>query len=193
VDLTVDLTFTFAADSGPDDPTSRFLNGRTARVVIPRGSTTGSVDLQAGTVAGNITVTAQLLADTTDVTIPPAPRLMARINPAAPQITSVTATRNAGVLTIVIVGYSTSREVQQATFQFVPGPGLNLQTTQITVSVESQFSAWYQSAASTAFGSQFSFTQTFTIQGTAVATVPSITVVLGNRIGNSGPAPANVQ
>jgi hypothetical protein len=55
------------------------------------------------------------------------------------------------------------------------------------------FATWFGSAASAPFGSQFSFTQPFTIQQGSSQSIASITVTLTSRIGASAPATANVQ
>jgi len=55
VDVVVTLTLTFAPDNGPDDPAIQFsTGGRTARITIPAGATTGATDvgIQTGSVAG---------------------------------------------------------------------------------------------------------------------------------------------
>jgi hypothetical protein len=85
---------------------------------------------------------------------------------------------------VQIVGFVTSRQVTQAIFRFTASSGGNLQTTEVTVPVEAVFSRWFQDPASGAFGSQFSFTQSFTIQGDSTA-VGSVSVTLVNQQGNS--------
>jgi hypothetical protein len=102
-------------------------------------------------------------------------------------IQSATVTRSGGGLTIQIGGYSTAREVTQAVFTFRAAPGQTLQTSQITIPVDSLFGNWYQNPGSATYGSQFSFTQSFAIQGDASAVVPQ-SVTLVNRKGNSNTA-----
>ncbi len=194
VDVTVNLTLTFAADSGPDDPTVQFsTGGRTAQLTIPAGSTTasGTVGVQIGTVAGTVTITAHLLAGTTDITPSPAPTRTVRINSVAPVITSVTATSTSGGFTVTVVGFATSRSMTQAVFTFTPASGVNLQTTSVTVPATSLFATWYGSSASAPFGSQFSFTQPFTVSG-GTAAVASVSVVLTNADGSSAPVSGTV-
>ena len=65
VSVVVTLTLTFTPDSGADDPTVVFsTGGRTTRITVPAGSLNGLTDVgvQTGTVAGVITITAQMLA-----------------------------------------------------------------------------------------------------------------------------------
>ena len=65
VDVTVVLTLVFQPDSGADDPAVQFSSGgRTARITVLAGSTTGQTDVgvQTGTVAGTISSPRKLLA-----------------------------------------------------------------------------------------------------------------------------------
>ncbi len=194
VDVTVILTLTFAADSGPDDPTVQFsTGGRTAQLTIPAGSTTASttIGVQIGTVAGTATITAHLLAGTTDITPSPAPIRTIRVNSVPPVITSVTATSTSSGFTVTVIGFATSRSMTQAVFTFTPATGVNLQTTSVTVPAASLFSTWYASSASVPFGSQFSFIQPFTVSG-GTAAVASVSVVLTNADGSSAPVSGTV-
>jgi hypothetical protein len=58
--------------------------------------------------------------------------------------------------------------------------------------VDQLFAAWYGSAASAQYGSQFTLTQPFTVQGDPAAVV-SVSVTLTNKIGNSTPVSATLQ
>jgi hypothetical protein len=194
VDVVVTLTLTFAPDSGPDDPAIVFATGgRTAKITVPAGSTAGatSVGLQTGTVAGLITITSQLQAAGQDVTPTPAPRTTIRIAALAPVPTTVTATRNSTGFTVTIIGYVTDREVTQAIFTFNAAAGSTLQTTSLTVPVDTLFSAYFGGAGAIPFGGQFTFTQPFTVNGNVLA-VGSVTVTMVNKIGQSTPITVNV-
>ncbi|MCU1233663.1 MAG: Ig family protein [Candidatus Solibacter sp.] len=187
VDVVATLTLTFAADSGPDDPTIQFsTGGRTARITIPAGATLGAntVGVQTGSVAGLITIAAQLQAAGTDVTPAPAPRFTIRIAALAPVPTTVTATRNSTGFTVTVIGYVTTREITQVIFTFNAAPGTNLQTTSLTIPVDTLFSAYFSGSGATPFGGQFSFTQPFTVNGGSSAIV-SVTITMVNKIGQS--------
>ena len=106
-------------------------------------------------------------------------------------ITSVTAASTSTGFTVTIVGYSNTRDVSQAVFTFTAASGANLQTGQVTVALSSAFSAWYQSAASAPYGSQFTLTQPFTVTGNQQA-VTSVSVTLTNSVGTSAAATASV-
>jgi len=195
VNITAKLTLTFAPDNGPDDPNVQFASGgRTAQIVVLAGTTAGvtNVGLQTGTVAGTITVTAQLLAGGQDVTPSPVPKRTVRVNAAAPVITSISATRNSTGFTVVIVGYASSRSVTGVAFQFSASAGATLQTSTLTIDVTSLFAAWFQNAASAPTGSQFMFTQPFNVAG-STSSILSVTATLTNGLGTSAPASANLQ
>ncbi|HWB85593.1 MAG TPA: putative Ig domain-containing protein [Bryobacteraceae bacterium] len=193
-DINFVLTMTFSPDSGPDDPSVQFATGgRTAHVTVPAGATAGtdSVGVQLGTVAGTITITMQMLSGGKDITPAPAPQRTIRINAGAPVITSVTVTRSASGFSVSVVGFSTDRELTQAVFQFTGAAGSNLQTSSVTVPVDAIFATWYNSAASAPFGSQFTFTQPFNVQGDNQA-IASVSVVLTNKMGSSASASAKL-
>lgn len=195
VAVTVNLTLTFQATSGPDDPTVQFATGgRTAQVTIPAGATTSltAVGVQTGTVAGTATITAQLLAGTQNVTPAPAPTRSVTIPSTAPVLTSVTAASTGSGFTVTIIGYATARSITQATFSFTPSAGASLQTTSVTIPAASLFSGWYASSAATAFGSQFLYTQPFTVSG-GTGSVASVSVTLANGDGTSAPVIATIR
>ena len=188
-DVAVTLTMTFKADNGPDDLAIQFSSGgRIAHITVPAGSTAGATDVgvQTGSVAGLITITASMQATGQDVTPSPAPTRTIRIAAAAPVILpgTMTAVRNATGFTVTLSGFVTDREITQAIFTFTPAAGSNLQTTTITLNVEALFAQYFGSAAAAAAGSQFTFTQPFTVAGSAQS-IASVTVTLVNKIGQS--------
>jgi hypothetical protein len=196
LDVIVTLTLSFAPDSGADDPTIQFsTGGRTVRITVPAGATTGATDvgIQTGTVAGLITITAQLQTNGQDVTPSPAPRTTTRIAAGPPVIVpgTLTAVRNASGFAITLTGFVTDREMTQANFQFTAANGSNLQTTTLTVPIDAMFAQYFSSAGATPTGSQFTFTQSFNVTGSPQAIV-SVTVTLANKIGQSAPATATV-
>jgi hypothetical protein len=196
VDIAVTLTLAFTADAGGDDPAVQFASGgRTATITIPAGSTSSptNVGLQFGTVAGTITITAKFTAATQDVTPTPIPKQTIRINSTAPVIVPpITATRTSNGFTVTIVGYSPTRQLTQATFQLTAASGSTLSSSTVTIPVDSLFTAWYQNSASAQYGSQFTYTQPFTISGSPQA-VASVSVTLTNSVGTSQSASATLQ
>lgn len=194
-DVTVTLTLTFAPDSGPDDPSVQFATGgRTATVTIPAGSAANvsGLGIQTGTVAGLITITAQMQAGGQDVTPKPAPSATIRVNATPPVLTSVTATRTGSGFTVTVVGFAPTRDLTQATFQFTGAPGSNLQTSSLSIAVDTLFTQWYSNPASAQFGSQFKFTQTFTVTGDTQS-ISSVSVTLASKAGTSAAVSATLQ
>ena len=107
-----------------------------------------------------------------------------RVERAAPAIRRATFSRSATGLEIQITGYSTAREVTQAVFRFSAASGSTLRTSEVTVAVEAAFSGWFNDRGVADFGSQFTFTQTFAIDGSAAAVSP-VSVTLTNRLGST--------
>lgn len=183
------VTLTFQPDSGADDPTILFANGkRTAAFTVAPGASaaifTGpAIQFQTGTVAGVITLTASFQSGGMDITPAPAPSIQIRIAPGGPVITDVKAARSPGGITVQVWGYSTSREVARALFSFP--------TNDVTVQPASIFSAWYQGSSAAPFGGQFLFTQTFSVTGDSNA-VTSVKVTLSNALGASNAVTAAI-
>ena len=200
VPLTGTVTVTFASDANvpADDPAIQFsTGGRSAAFTIPAGSTQANftapnLAIQTGTVSGTITLTTTLLAGGTTVSCNCALTRTIRVVKGTPVITSVRAARGAGVITITIIGFSTSREMTQAGFQFTTAAGANVTTTSFTVPVSTFFTSWYTSTQSAQFGSQFLMTEVFTISGDSNA-VTNVSVTLSNAQGTAAAVSAAVQ
>lgn len=189
--ITGQLTLTFAPEVGTGDPTIQFsTGGRTADFTFAPNSQTATftapeLAIQTGTVAGVITLTARLASGGVDITPPTPPTRNIRIARAAPVIRSATLVRTAGGFEVRITGYSSPREITQAVFRFRVNSTNTLTSNEVTVPVETIFSRWYQDANSARFGSQFLFTQTFTVQGGDAAAVTPESVTLVNRTGST--------
>ena len=182
------LTFTPDAVNPADDPAIQFAaGGRTLTFTIPANSAqVPAILIQTGTVSGTIRAHMTLTGGGASI---PVSDVVIQISRAAPVIRSVAATRGSGSLQLSIVGYSTPREVTQATFHFNP-VGSAAQIPDVTVSVGSLFSPWFQGSASTQYGSQFTYTQSFTIQGDSTQ-IGTIVVTLTSSAGNSQPVTSN--
>jgi hypothetical protein len=179
----------FAPDTGGGDNTIQFsTGGRTAAFTVPAGTTDAisatPLAIQTGTVAGTITVSLRLLAGGVDITPAAAPSVRIRIERAAPVIQSARFVRNGNELTIEIVGFSTARELTQAAYTFAAAAGQTLQSSTVTTSVEDLFNRWFQEPSSGQYGSQFFFTQRFTISRDANSVTPQ-SVTLTNRMGST--------
>jgi hypothetical protein len=191
VDIAGQAILSFAPDTGPTDRTVVFSSGgTTAGFTIPAGATTPTfavpLALQTGTVSGTITVSLRLQAGVSDITPTPAPAIAAQVAAAAPVIKNVQVSRSGSTISIAVTGFSTAREVTQAIFTFSAASGQSLQSgaSSITVPVTDLFGSWFQDSTNSAYGSQFVFTQPFTVQGDATAVIPG-SVTLVNRIGST--------
>jgi sugar lactone lactonase YvrE len=197
VTATLNLTFTPNATNPADDPNVMFVNSgsstRTATVTFPANNPTAELSLpdgvlQAGTVAGTIQLTmtnvqvggAAATSDNSsfDVQIP---RLV-------PVITSVRiVNKNSGGFDVEITGYSTSREITSAKFDFGAASGANLLTVELQPNVTGTFTSYYQPDASSAVGGAFVYMQPFIVKQGDVNAVASVTVTLSNSQGASEP------
>jgi large repetitive protein len=194
-DVVAALTLTFAPDSGSDDPSVQFsTGGRTTQLTVPAGSTVspGSIGVQTGTVAGLITITAHLTAASQDITGTPIPTITIRVNAVAPVLSSVTATRNSSGFTVTVTGFASARDITQAIFTFTAASGTTLTSSTATIAVDSIFNGWFQSSSSAQFGSQFLYTQPFTVSSGA-SSIVSVTVTLVSKEGNSNTLSATLQ
>lgn len=179
---------TFAPDSGGGDGTIQFASGgRTANFTIAAGATDAVAQvplaIQTGTVAGTITVSVRLTAGGIDITPSPAPSARVRIERAAPVIQSARMVRTNNGIAVEITGYTTAREITQMSVTFAASGGQTLQNTTVTVPVDGLFNAWFSDPTAIQYGSQFFFSQPFTITGDANA-VTAQSVTLTNRVGS---------
>src|SRR5262249_8084377 len=144
------------------------IRASTTQAVFENGAT--SAPLLMPTVAGTITLTVTSLR-TGNIDIIPAnpPSANITVDPAAPVITRVAFQHQTGGCMLTVTGYSNTREVSNAQFHFVPASNNSFATSDFTVQVGPAFSAYYQTAASFAFGSMFTLTVPFTVQGNAQA------------------------
>ncbi len=185
---TVTMTFVPSTAIGGDDPTVRFSTGsRTASFTIAPNTVNAvfpaNLLLQTGTVAGTITISASVQNGPTGVLVG-----NITIQPSAPQLTAISATRSTGSIRIQITGYSTERKVITAEFSFnVKNASGGATRVDLSRNVEAEFDAWYRSAASAPFGSSFLFDQTFAVQGDATL-IDSVSIRLTNSQGGTASA-----
>jgi hypothetical protein len=196
VAITGTMTLTFTPYTGnPDNPQVQLASpttgvtvaasGRSLTFPLPANSTaTPVVMVQVGNVSGTITITLQLTASGVNVTptnIAPVTIVVPRV---APTITALSMSTSGNALTILVTGFSTTREIQSATFAFTPSSGASLAEKTITVPAATLFTTWYTAAGSAQYGSAFTYTQQFTLSG-AASTVASVSVTLTNTVGTS--------
>jgi hypothetical protein len=188
---TLSVAFETNAAVPADDPALLFTNGsRSVQFTIPANSTQpqlpNGLAIQSGTVAGTVRLSVRLRSGDQDITPDPAPIQVSTIRRAAPMIRTVTARRDtqASQIVVDIVGFATSREVAQGTFRFTPAPGVSLQTTELTVQLADAGKRWYESDDGKRFGSLFTLSQRFTVQGN-LNDIANVTVTLSNAEGSS--------
>ncbi len=185
---TLTLIFEPNAVNNADDPSVQFSSGgRTVTFVIPAGQTAGTfpvtpLRLISGTVAGTI----RIRITTSPESATPVPDAIVPITRSAPVITAGTAQLSATSFTLLIDGFSNTREIVSATFRLTPAPGSSLATTDVPVNVAATFAAYYQSAASIPFGGQFRLTQPFNVNG-PLTDIDSVVVTVTNSVGTSQP------
>ncbi|MGA3187907.1 MAG: Ig domain-containing protein [Bryobacteraceae bacterium] len=207
---TITLTFTPSVTPPPgstgtiDDLMIQFSNGsRTIDFTIPAGSTTptltnaSSITVLTGTTAGTITLTTTLSTASGPLGTPTTQTIVN--NAGVPFIKSVTLTQVPGGVTVTVVGFSSTRDMTNGQFAFVPGtndgfssPGTN-GVQDVSVALNTTFATWYaDTAQSNPYGTQFTLTVPFTqtlASGASVSAlvVVSVTVTLANSKGASNP------
>lgn len=186
VTATFTLTVQPATSGGVTDPAVQFASGGdTYTVTIPANSTTAvPVQLQTGTLAGTITVTATLNAGGTDITPTSLQPVVIQVPQSAPVLSSVSLVRSGTTLTVTVQGYSSTREIQSAQFHFTGLNGQTLANPDVIVQLGNAFTQWYSSTLSNQYGSAFSYTQSFTLSQDA-STIGSVSVTLTNSVGTS--------
>jgi len=187
LNATVTLGFVSNATVPVDDPAIQFAGGgRTLTFTIPPNTTTlPAVQISTGTVSGTITISVSLTAAGVNVT-PPGASATIVIAKSAPVMIAgkVKMVRVNGYLEVDVTGFSTTRDMTQATFHLNAAPGGSFTTTDFTIPLSTLFTTWYQSAASASFGSQFSYAQAFNVIGD-INQIQSVTVTLTNSAGAS--------
>jgi hypothetical protein len=175
------MAFTSTAEVSGDDPATEFSSGsRTVTFTIPANATTAvfsnPISLLTGTVAGTITLTANVDNGPSDV-----PVASSSVQPTAPQMTNITAVRTGAGFDVQILGYASARRVTSAVFTFDLQNGTK---TSLSGNVDANFAAWYKNPASSQFGSAFSYVQSFNVTGD-VSQILDVTVQLTNAQGST--------
>ncbi len=198
---TLTLSFFSNAEVPSSDPSVQFATGgRTMNFTIPANTTRAvfaptatQIPVQTGTVAGTINITPSFATDSgINLTPTNPPSLNLVIPQSAPRVLGVeVSAKTATSFTLVVRGYATGRSVTKMDFQFTPTAGENVTTTGLSLPVEGNFLGWYQQTQSQQFGSLFTATIPFTLQGDVTNvtnlsdTVQSVSVTLTNRQGTS--------
>ena len=202
--LTGTLAISFDADSsdantpsGYQDPNMVFVSTGTTTIpfTIAANSKTATLGsngaIQQGTVAGTITVTmTSLLAGTMNVLPKPAPTITIPVPRLAPVIEAGSvqiANLTSAGFDVDLNAFSTSRDVQEATFVFTgaSGSALNGQTS-FQVSFSSAAASYFGGSTGLKNGGNFGLTVHFTYSGdTSVISGGSVAVTVSNSVGTS--------
>ncbi|PYS36145.1 MAG: hypothetical protein DMG14_25315 [Acidobacteria bacterium] len=113
------------------------------------------------------------------------------ILPTPPKLVNIVADRTSDGLRVQVTGYSPERKLSNAGFGFDVRTPAGMQHVNLVRNVESDFTTWYSSAASVAYGSTFVFEQLFSVQGDA-SMIDSVTVSLTNAQGTASSAPVTI-
>lgn len=194
----------------PPDPASQFATGgRTVPFVIPANSSNavfGSqgtrVGLQIGTVAGAITLTPAFATQAGNVDLNPSPIVVLQsvVPPSPPTLSSINfSTPTANSLLIRVTGFSNTRSLRAWNVQFTTVPGVSMPTSRFTIDVQQLAAAWFRSAASQAFGGQFTLSIPFNFQGavptgqSVLNSIDSVAVTVNNELGESNSIQSKLQ
>ena len=205
VNITGTLTMAFQAttQTATDDPSTQFATGgRTASFTIPAGqmdAVFGSnpfIVLQTGTMAANLTFTATFNAAGAPL-IPNASITLTSSIQAQSPVVSTPPTINMSPTTpgadfeVTVTGYSTTREMTDASFAFTPKSNFNLTSGAVTIANFGAAAAgFWASSASANSGGTFIFIQPFKVTGDKTG-IGTVTVTLKNTAGTSATATAN--
>ena len=202
--LTGTLAISFEADSsdantpsGYQDPNMVFVSTGTTTMpfTIAANSKTATLGsngaIQQGTVAGTITVTmTSLLAGTADVLPQPAPTVTITVPRLAPvieagsvKIENLTSTG----FDVELNAFSTSRDLQEATFVFTGASGSTLNgQTSFQVSYSTAAASYFGGSTGLKNGGNFGLTVHFNYSGdTSVISGGSVAVTVSNSVGTS--------
>jgi sugar lactone lactonase YvrE len=194
---TLSVSFIPNVSTTADDPNVMLINGQTstraAVISFPARQAAASELVQAGTVAGTIRLT-MTDVEVGGVDVPASSVFDIEVPRVPPVITNVRIlNRTAAGFDVEVTGYSTSREIAGATFNFAEASGSDLLTAQLQPDVATTFSTYYDSETSEVVGGAFVYLQPFLVQQGDVSAVASVTVTLTNAQGTSEPKSAQVR
>jgi hypothetical protein len=191
IDLTGTLSLQLTpSPAGLDDDAATLLraDGSASRALsftIPTGSQaavfdTGKAQLQSGTLAGSLTLSATIPIGQN----PPTATAITHVVASAPVIANAKVTaRDHYTLELEIAGYSTTAEVHTANFAFA---GTGTLPPPQTLNVQALFDSWYLSQTGKQKGGVFTYTQKFNFTAPADG-LTSVTITLTNAIAPSTP------
>jgi hypothetical protein len=203
------LTIEHRTDAFASDPAVQFASGgRTAPFTIPAGATeaifanqASSVRFQTGSVAGTIHIRPSFLTESGfDLTPEDVSTTTVRIPEATPVVlTSSIASRTATSFSLQLTAFATNRSISRIDIQFQPVAGVTVTTPSASLDVASTFRTWYQSQQSQQYGSLFTLTIPFNLQGSLsngmsmIDALESVSVTMANAVGTSPQTKVNLK
>jgi hypothetical protein len=171
--------------AGGTNTTTFTIAAGSATAVLPNGGV-----FQQGTVAGTITALITAVTENGVTTTFPGgaqPSVTQTVQALAPVITTgsvqITNITTSG-FTVTLTAYSTTRDLTNATFTFMPASGDTLNGTSQTVSLSSVAATWFSSSGGLDAGGSFSLSVPFPYSGSTSA-LGSVSVTVSNSIGTS--------
>lgn len=165
-------------------------------VPIPAGQTQSpNATFSGGTVAGSCTASVVSIAVAGQNLVTPTSNTPPVINISStlgPQITGISQTTTGSTLTLVVTGYSLTRDLSTITFTFNPASGYSLSSAQVPVNVQSGAVSWFTGASSAATGGQFQYTQAFNIGSGTSSNLASVSVTATSPTTGTSPQSAAV-
>ncbi len=156
----------------------------TSSLVIPAGTTSVQIPgFDTGTVAGELSVSLAIAGNTVAGANSTIQQAVPTIVSDSVQITNITATG----FDVELVGTSTTRDLDSATFTFIPSAGSGIAgLSTFVVDLRSALTTWFASSSGLEYGGAFSLVVPFTLSGSATA-ISAVSVTLTNSIGTSAP------
>jgi hypothetical protein len=182
-------TTTYTYTIGTDQTIQFSTGGTSVNFTIPAGATkanfsgASSVTFSTGTIAGTITLTANVTAPTP---ISSVATQTVTTTPTFPSISSVKLSQAPGGVTVVVTGYSPTDDMIAGVFTFNLSSNATITANYISVPVSFYFEPYYGTTTSFATGSEFTLTVPFTVTGNPKDLV-SVTVTMLNSIASSNP------
>jgi hypothetical protein len=195
------VTVSFVSAVGGINSLVTFSNGTpTTTFSIPANTNNAIINngnVLTGTQAGTITLTATQFTDRYGNVLTPQSNspVSYTVAAGAPVITNVTVSGNPPPsttgFTLIVTGYSTTRDMTSAAFTFTSPSTDTLASSTVTVPLTSAFTTWYGDSRSNPFGSSFLMTIPFTVASsgsTVTKPVSGVTVTMTNSKGTSNPS-----
>ena len=198
--VTGTVTVAFTSAVGGINSLVLFSNGTpTTTFTIPANTNNALINngnVLTGTQAGTLTLTATQFTDRFGNVMTPATPSPVSYTIAAgpPVITNVSVSNNPPAspsgFTLLVTGYSTTRDMTSATFTFTSPSTDTLASSTVTVPLTAAFTTWYSDSRSNPFGSTFVMTIPFTFASSATVTKPisGVTLTMTNSKGTSNPS-----